>query len=252
VIHRITRYAPVGDAKNPLKRSRENEEFSEDDEGDKPTSVSLDGGLKVPLIYRMTRKYKELDEGEEDIKDEEGDPGLEEEDENIGMNPKEPGPDNESLSPEDSPSQITHNYEEEDEIDGNEVNGEGVDHEENEEGDDNEVEYEDELGNEEALARQKVQEYLARQAELALKKEAIAEVKLQGDWHPDEVFLFERLSLRSFEPIIPKKWKIDFKTLPDEIFHTDKDQVLINYNCSPSYHGKLLVNASDPVADQTI
>ena len=151
-------------------------------------------------------------------------------DEDDEMNLDNSGEVASSLGPEDSPSQITSNgdddeeEEDEDEDEGEEYN------------DEEEVELPQD---EEASAREKVQEYLARQAELALKKEAIEEVKLKGDWHPSEVFLFERLSLRSFEELIPREWQIDFRTLPEDLFNENKDKVLINYNCSPSYHGKL-------------
>ena len=140
-----------------------------------------------------------------------------------------------SLGPEDSPSQITPNDDDDEEVE--------VDEDQDEDGgEDYGEEYDEEEGDElpqdeEASAREKVQEYLARQAELALKKEAIEEVKLKGDWHPSEVFLFERLSLRSFEELMPEEWQIDFRTLPEDLFNLNKDKVLINYNCSPSFHG---------------
>jgi hypothetical protein len=182
---------------------------------------------QVALYQRLSAKYFSRSEMKNPLKrsredDEEGE-------EDVELNLDDPEEDASSLGPEDSPSQITPNYDDEDE-----------------EEDEGEEEYEDDEiedpVDEEASAREKVQEYLARQAELALKKEVIAEVKLQGNWHPDEVFLFERLSLRSFEELIPEEWKIDFRTLPEDLFNKDKEKVLINYNCSPSYHGKLFAN----------
>jgi hypothetical protein len=83
----------------------------------------------------------------------------------------------------------------------------------------------------------KVAEYLARQAELALRKEAIAEVKAKGDWHPGEIFLFERLSMRSFEELFPAEWKVDFPTLSGDLFTTIRDNTFINYNCGSSASG---------------
>lgn len=145
-----------------------------------------------------------------------------------------------SLTPEDSSSQLAPYKEDWDE---DEVQGEDEEQDEGE--DESEYAEEDEVQpppDEEALAREKVEEYLARQAELVLRKEAIKEVKQKGNWHKDEVFLFERLSLRSYEELFPEKWQIDFKTLPAELFNNNKDQVLINYNYSPSFHGKLLHN----------
>ena len=181
-----TKYISTSLSKNPLKRSRE-----EDDDNE------------------------QLYEGKEDV-------------EMSAVN-------SESISPEESPSQITPGYddEEEEEDESEDEDGEGFEGEG--EYDDDEAE---EIFDEEATAREKVEEYLARQAELALKKDLIAEVKQQGTWHPDEVYLFERLSLRSFEPLIPQEWQIDFGTLPEDLFDENKDNVLINHNCLPGFHGK--------------
>ncbi|CAL3962835.1 unnamed protein product [Diplocarpon coronariae] len=82
-------------------------------------------------------------------------------------------------------------------------------------------------------ADQKVEEYLARQAELASKRENIEKVKATGEWHPDAVFLYERLVLRSFEPLIPADWNYDFPTLPGILFTRDDELTFINSNCLP-------------------
>ncbi|RDL39949.1 uncharacterized protein BP5553_04289 [Venustampulla echinocandica] len=83
----------------------------------------------------------------------------------------------------------------------------------------------------------RVEEYLARQAELALRKESIEKARKAGDWHTDALFLFERLTLRSFEPLIPQTWKIDFPTLPEILFTEDDDDAFVGYNRKPSGHG---------------
>lgn len=90
---------------------------------------------------------------------------------------------------------------------------------------------------EEISADDKVQEYLDRQAELALRRGAIEEVRAQGNWHPDEMFLFERLSMRSFEELLPADWQIDFPTLPPTLFTMDPDKTFINFNCGTSSRG---------------
>lgn len=92
---------------------------------------------------------------------------------------------------------------------------------------------------EQASAEEKVREYLDRQAELALRKGAVDEVKAQGTWHEDEVFLFERLSMRSFEELLPATWQIDFPTLPEVLFTTDPAKAFINFNCGSSSRGKI-------------
>jgi hypothetical protein len=91
---------------------------------------------------------------------------------------------------------------------------------------------------EEVDADQKVQEYLDRQAELALRKGAIDEVKAEGTWHEDEVYLFERLSMRSFEELLPSSWQVDFPTLPKVLFTSDPVKAFISFNCGSSSRGK--------------
>ncbi len=89
-----------------------------------------------------------------------------------------------------------------------------------------------------AAAEQKVQEYLERQAELALRKEDVEKAKASGDWHPEALFLYERLALRSFEPLLPIDWQIDFPTLPGILFTHDDESTFVNSNCLPKSRGK--------------
>lgn len=96
---------------------------------------------------------------------------------------------------------------------------------------------EEDIEEEEVSPEDKVAEYLARQAELALRKEAIAEVKAKGGWHPNEVFLFERLSMRSFEEVFPADWKVEFPTLSAELFTRVQKSTFVNYNCKSSHAG---------------
>jgi hypothetical protein len=193
---------------------------------------------QVALYHRLSTKYVSTSHTRNPLKRGRGD-----EDEDEQLNEREDvemafnSEDGDSISPEDSPSQITSNYDDGDE--------EGEDDERGRDEDGDQGEEEDYEANEveqavdaDAAAREKVEEYLARQAELALKKDAIAQVKAQGDWHPDEVFLFERLSLRSFEPIVPREWQIDFRTLPEDLFEEDKNRALINFNHRSSIAGK--------------
>ncbi|TAQ91675.1 hypothetical protein B7494_g65 [Chlorociboria aeruginascens] len=99
------------------------------------------------------------------------------------------------------------------------------------------VSVEDEV-DDEPSSEEKVEEYLARQAELELKRDEVEQAKARGDWHPDEVFLIERLALRGFEALLPAGWQIDFDTLPKVLFETT-DNAFINYNCASSYRGTL-------------
>jgi hypothetical protein len=137
------------------------------------------------------------------------------------------------ISPDESASQITASEE------GGVASAVDLETEdEEEESDELEEELEQDLEEEpEVSSEDKVAEYLARQAELALRKEAIAQVKAQGDWHPDEVFLFERLSMRSFEEVFPANWKLDFPTLSGELFTKVQENTFINFNCDSSAAG---------------
>jgi hypothetical protein len=105
------------------------------------------------------------------------------------------------------------------------------------------IEEEDEAeiaAREDAVAEAKVQEYLARQAELALIREDVEKAKASGTWHPDELFLYERLAMRSFEELLPEEWQIDFRTLPELLFTKDDEKTFINSNCASRSRGKFL------------
>ncbi|POS84211.1 hypothetical protein EPUL_003617 [Erysiphe pulchra] len=92
--------------------------------------------------------------------------------------------------------------------------------------------------NEIQIRNAKVQEYLRRQAEFSLRKSDVERAKASGDWHPDELFLFERLSMRGFEVLLPKSWKIDFPTLPLAIFaEYENEPTFVNTNVTSSAYG---------------
>jgi len=93
----------------------------------------------------------------------------------------------------------------------------------------------------------KVQEYLARQAELASRLDDIEKVRSTGGFHPHELFLYERISMRSFEELFPLEWHIDFPTLPPALFTTEPSKQFINFNHKPSSHG-MLCNISNDTA----
>lgn len=72
---------------------------------------------------------------------------------------------------------------------------------------------------------------------LALIREEVEKVRATGDWHPDEIYLFERLSMRSYEEVISAEWRIDLPTLPESLFTTDPEKIFVKNNCRPSYSG---------------
>lgn len=133
--------------------------------------------------------------------------------------------------------------------DGNEVEyevEEREEEEEEEEGSDSDVEIKEEEFEEspepdpEQVAAEKEQERLAREADLVARLEDIENARLEGGWHPDELYLYERLAMRGFEPLLPLEWKIDFPSIPYYLFiDHNVQQPLIGFNYSSHYHGKL-------------
>jgi hypothetical protein len=85
----------------------------------------------------------------------------------------------------------------------------------------------------------KVEEYLARQAELAVRLEDIEKARAIDNLHPDALFLTERIHMRSFEEIMPSRWTIDFPTLPVDLFTENPERQFINYNSLSSHSGTL-------------
>jgi cell fate (sporulation/competence/biofilm development) regulator YlbF (YheA/YmcA/DUF963 family) len=94
----------------------------------------------------------------------------------------------------------------------------------------------DKMEVEEVNAQDKVAEYLARQAELEMRLKDVEAFKLSGK-HPDEIFLFERMSMRGFEQLLPAAWQVDFPTLPVDIFTKDPEKTFINDNCISGSRG---------------
>ncbi|KAH7411069.1 hypothetical protein BKA64DRAFT_372880 [Cadophora sp. MPI-SDFR-AT-0126] len=88
-----------------------------------------------------------------------------------------------------------------------------------------------------AASEAKVQEYLARQKEFETIQENIQKAKADASWHPDALFLYERLALRSFEPLVPVDWRVDFPTLPEVLFTDEEEHTFVNSNYLPSYRG---------------
>ncbi|KAE9371511.1 hypothetical protein N431DRAFT_341630 [Stipitochalara longipes BDJ] len=132
------------------------------------------------------------------------------------------------------------NGEDDSEVENEEEAREDADQESDEQAVEEIEEEEEEEGediDEEAAAQAKVQEYLARQAELALIREEVEKVKAAGDWHPDEIFLFERISMRSYEEVISSDWRIDLPTLPEVLFTKEPEKIFVKNNCNSSYSG---------------
>lgn len=62
-------------------------------------------------------------------------------------------------------------------------------------------------------------------------------VKYKG-WSEDEIWLFERLDNRGFEPLLPLRWAYDFPNLYDCMYARDDAKALINSVSGRTYHGR--------------
>ena len=71
------------------------------------------------------------------------------------------------------------------------------------------------------------------------RKEAQANVEeLYRGWTEDEIWLFEKLDWRGYEPLLPKRWAGDFLTMYDLLFTDDDSVAFIKSACGKDYHGK--------------
>lgn len=59
-------------------------------------------------------------------------------------------------------------------------------------------------------------------------------------WTPDEIWLFEKLNMRGFEPLLDWTWALDFPTLIEELFSLDDSKVFIRSVSGNDYYGNLL------------
>ena len=72
------------------------------------------------------------------------------------------------------------------------------------------------------------------------------ELKLEEhpDWSQTEVDLFNKLNMRGFEPLLPKTWQMDFKTVPEGLFSLKDEEVFINSICGKDFRGELSLTFS--------
>lgn len=148
-------------------------------------------------------------------------------------------PNSADVDPDDSISQITPNDDDEGSKSSDVTPANGPE-ESIEPSSDDEVDDDVEMEMEEPQisAEDKVTDYLARQAELEQRLKEVEVFRATGN-HADEIFLFERLSMRGFEQLLPAAWQVDFPTLPIDLFTEDAEKAFINHNCISSSRGML-------------
>lgn len=86
-------------------------------------------------------------------------------------------------------------------------------------------------------AEAKVHQFLDHQTELARRQETLERIK-EGDWHVDEIALFQKLSMRGLEPLLPSHWSFDFRTCPSTIFSSNEEETFINSKSGCDFRGK--------------
>lgn len=60
----------------------------------------------------------------------------------------------------------------------------------------------------------------------------------EAGWTEDAVFLFQKLGMRGFEPILPMDWINDFETLPQVLFTANIDKAFIRPAQGSDYHAQ--------------
>jgi hypothetical protein len=60
----------------------------------------------------------------------------------------------------------------------------------------------------------------------------------EAGWSEDAVFLFQKLGMRGFEPILPLGWIDDFETVPEDLFTGNLDKAFIKPTFGTDYNGK--------------
>ena len=58
----------------------------------------------------------------------------------------------------------------------------------------------------------------------------------KGDWGKAEITLYRRMVMRGFEPLLPRHWTMDFRTIPGVLFGTQK-QSFINSASGKDFRG---------------
>ena len=59
-------------------------------------------------------------------------------------------------------------------------------------------------------------------------------------WSEDAIFLFQKINMRGYEPIMPIEWLDDFLSLPADLFTERVDKPFIKPTLGSHYHGKYI------------
>jgi len=70
-----------------------------------------------------------------------------------------------------------------------------------------------------------------------IRREAQGYELRAAGWSEDAVFLFQKLGMRGFEPLMPSAWSFDFVMMPPMMFTDNIDKAYIKSACGKDYHG---------------
>lgn len=65
----------------------------------------------------------------------------------------------------------------------------------------------------------------------------VEDLEAMKSWSKDQVWLFYKLNMRGFEPLVPGIWDFEFVTLPDNLFSDNDARVLIKAHEASEYNG---------------
>lgn len=85
---------------------------------------------------------------------------------------------------------------------------------------------------------EKVRLWREKEKKLEPAKAVLIDTIAKGVWTEEETFLMQRLAMRSYEPLFPAEWQLDFPTFPVGLFTLDFSKTFINFNCSSSHRGR--------------
>lgn len=71
------------------------------------------------------------------------------------------------------------------------------------------------------------------------KWEEKADAQRAEGWSDHGIEIFRRIGMRGIEPILPASWKLDFPTVPAELFTEDEDETFIN-TTNKDFRGELI------------
>jgi hypothetical protein len=75
-----------------------------------------------------------------------------------------------------------------------------------------------------------------------------SELRAAG-WSEDAVFLFQKLGLRGFEPLLPIAWIDDLETLPEDLFTARIDRAFLSPANGTDFRGMYALLESTPITN---